>query len=208
MSQKKIALFGGTFDPIHLGHTRVAEKAAQHINPHQLIFIPARRSPLKQNAPVAGDRERFKMIQLAIKNYQRFKVSDYELKKQKPSYTLHTVRAFKKMFGQNSAIYWLVGADTIKELHAWYKIEELIDECNISVMYRAGYPQPQFRKFKPIWGYQRVEKLKQNIVRTPLIDISSTKVRNRLAAGKDVSKMIHPAVEEFIKQRGLYNSNQ
>jgi nicotinate-nucleotide adenylyltransferase len=146
------------------------------------------------------------MMALAIANQKDFELSDCELKKPAPSYTLETVRQFQADCGSDTSLYWLVGADSIDDLAHWYKIVKLIDECHLSAMYRAGCEPPDFAKFEPIWGRQRVEKLQRDVIRTPLIDISSTEIRNRLAAGRDVTDMLHPAVADYIRKRGLYQS--
>lgn len=204
MTKRKIALFGGTFDPIHLGHTKVAAEAAKHIGAEKIVFIPAKRSPLKGFTPCAGDDDRFAMIALAIAGYKNFELSDYELKKPQPSYTLETIRQFKIDYGSETEIYWLIGADSIDDLAYWYKILELIDECNLSTMYRAGFEPPDFSKFKALWDSQRVEKLQRNVIETSLIDISSTDIRNKLATGQDVTNMLHPTVAEYIRIHKLY----
>jgi len=206
MAKRKIALFGGTFDPIHLGHTVVAAAAAEYIGAEKIIFIPTKRSPLKDSLPAASDDDRFAMIALAIADNSKFQLSDRELKKTEPSYTLETVRQFQADYGGDALIYWLVGADSIDELPRWYGIVELIDECNLCVMFRAGCERPDFAKFTALWGPQRVEKLQQNVIKTPLIDISSTEIRNRLAAGRDVADMLHPPVADYIRKYGLYQS--
>lgn len=206
MSKRKIALFGGTFDPVHLGHTTVAEDAARRIGAEKIIFIPAKRSPLKGFLPQANDKHRLKMITLAIAEQKTFEVSDCELKKPAPSYTLETVRQFQNEYGGGTLIHWLVGADSIDDLTYWYEIVELIDTCILTTMYRAGCAPPDFTKYEPQWGPQRVEKLQQNIIQTPLIDISSTEIRDRLAAGRDVTDMLNPSVAEYIRKHGLYQS--
>lgn len=202
--KRKIALFGGTFDPIHLGHTGVAAEAARYIGAEKIVFVPAKRSPLKDFTPCAGDNERFAMIALAIAGNKDFELSDYELKKTELSYTLETVRYFQTHFGSETEIYWLIGADSINDLSLWYKITELIDECNLSTMYRAGFKPPNFSKFTKLWGRRRVEKLQRNVIKTPLIDISSTEIRNRLATSQDVTNMLHPAVADYICKHSLY----
>jgi nicotinate-nucleotide adenylyltransferase len=206
MIEKRIALFGGTFDPIHLGHTTVAAAAAEYIRAEKVVFIPARRSPLKDTFPEAGDDGRVKMVTLAIAENEKFQLSDCELKKTEVSYTIETVRKFQTDFGSETLLYWLVGADTIDELPRWYRIAELIDECYICAMYRAGCEAPNFTKFTNIWGLQRVQKLQQNIIETPLVDISSTEIRRRLAAGQDVADMLHPLVADYIRLHRLYQS--
>jgi len=206
MAKKKIVLFGGTFDPIHLGHTIVAADAAEHLKAEKVIFVPAKRSPLKHLFPQASDNDRLAMITLAIAGNKMFEVSDCELKKSKPSYTLETVRQFQADYGSNTSIYWLIGADSIDELPYWYEIGQLIDECNLCVMYRAGYAVPDFTGFTAILGAGRVEKLQRNIIPTSLIDISSTEIRKRLAAEQDVSDMLDPKVADYIRKHGLYQS--
>ncbi|MBN1391328.1 MAG: nicotinate (nicotinamide) nucleotide adenylyltransferase [Sedimentisphaerales bacterium] len=206
MVKRKIALFGGTFDPVHIGHTAVAAIAAEHIGAEKVAFVPAKRSPLKNFFPEASDDDRLAMIALAIADNDKFELNDYELRKPKPSYTIETVRYFQGEYGAGFLIYWLLGADSISELSRWYGIIELIDECNLCVMFRGGFSPPDFAKFKDIWGEARVEKLQSNIIRTPLIDISSTEIRNRLASGRDVSGMLTPPVADYIRKHGLYQS--
>ncbi|MEK7118038.1 MAG: nicotinate (nicotinamide) nucleotide adenylyltransferase, partial [Patescibacteria group bacterium] len=131
MNKRKIALFGGTFDPIHLGHTHVADDARRRIGAEKLIFIPAKCSPLKGFPPRASDADRFNMIALAIAGEKSFEVSDFELNKSAPSYTLETVMKFQKDLGGETSIYWLVGADGADDLVYWHKIVELIDACHL-----------------------------------------------------------------------------
>jgi len=204
MAKRKIALFGGTFDPIHLGHTSIAAEAVKHIGAEKIVFVPAKRSPLKGFSPCASDEDRFAMIALAIAGDKNFELSDYELKRPEPSYTLQTVRQFQADYGSETELHWLIGADSIDDLPHWYKIKELIDECNLSTMYRAGFAPPDFSKFKTLWGSKRVEKVQRNVIVTSLIDISSTEIRKRLTVGGDVSKMLHPAVAEYIRKNKLY----
>jgi nicotinate-nucleotide adenylyltransferase len=204
MSKRKTALFGGTFDPIHIGHTTVAASAAEIIGAEKVIFVPAKRSPLKEVQPVASDEDRLEMIRLAITDKARFEVSDHELRKAGESFTIETVRFFKETIGGGVEIYWLMGADNVDDLANWYKIAELIDECNPAVMCRAGFERPDFSRFTKSLGERRVAKLQKNIIATPLIDISSTEIRKLIAAGEDVSNMVSPAVAEYIKKHGLY----
>ena len=201
-------MFGGTFDPIHLGHSAVAADAAEHVGAEKIVFIPAKRSPLKGFLPKASDDDRFEMIALAIAGEKNFQVSDYELKRPAPSYTFETVQKFQADYGGEASIYWLVGADSIDDMVHWYRIIELIDLCNLTTMYRAGCEPPDFARFEGLWGRQRVEKLERNVIQTPLVDISSTEIRNRLAASQDVTGMVHPAVADYIRENGLYQSQE
>jgi len=101
-------------------------------------------------------------------------------------------------------ICWLVGADGVNDLQHWFAIEELIDACNLCTMYRAGCEPPDFAGFEGVWGRRRVEKLQRNIIKTPLVNVSSTEIRERLAAGGDVADMLHPGVADYIRKHALY----
>ncbi len=204
MAKRRIVLFGGTFDPIHLGHTTVACDAAKHIGAEKLIFIPAKRSPLKGFLPRASDDDRLEMISLAIAGQDDFEVSDFELKKPAPSYTLETVERFQTECGGQTSIYWLIGASALDDLVYWHRIVQLIDACNLAPMCRSGLEPPDFARFEAVWGRQRVEKLQRNVLRTPLVEISSTEIRNRLAEGRDASRMLNKAVLAYIRQHRLY----
>jgi len=202
--EKSIILFGGTFDPVHNAHVRVAQVAAEHLNAQQLIFIPVRRSPHKNFTPLASDRDRLKMIQLAIESLPNFSVSDCEVKRSEPSYTIDTIEYFKRQMGKNVRLYWLVGADTVKDLLYWRRIDELVDKCNLTIMRRGGFPQPDLSTLEALLGEKRVEKLKADTINTPSIDLSSTEIRARLAAGKDVTGMVSEKVMRFIAKNELY----
>ena len=206
MAKRKIALFGGTFDPIHLGHTTVAADALERIGAEKIIFVPAKRSPLKGFLPRANDNHRLKMVSLAIAGEKYFQVSDYELKRPAPSYTLTTIQKFQADYGSETSIHWLIGADGVDDLTYWYKITEMIDACKLTTMYRAGCEPPDFSKFEEIWGCERIEKLQRNIIQTPLVDISSTEIRDIIANNGDFSKMLHSTVAEHIRNNGLYKS--
>lgn len=203
MTKKVTVLFGGTFDPVHLAHTAVAAAAGDALGADSVIFVPARHSPLKALVPEASDEDRLAMLQLALSGNSRFALTDYELKKPGHNYTIETVRHFKKQF-EDAEIYWLLGADTIDDLQHWYSITELIDECNLAVMFRGGVKPPDFTKYEALWGSERVKKLQRKVIETPLIGISSTEIRKRLSTGRDVSGMLNPKVLQYIREKGLY----
>jgi nicotinate-nucleotide adenylyltransferase len=204
MTTRRIALFGGTFDPIHVGHTTVAQAAARLLAAEKVILIPAKISPLKGFFPYARDTDRLRLIELAIAGNDLLAVSNCELQRPAPSYTLDTVRHFQREYGPETTLHWLIGADGIGDLVHWYKIPELLDECNLTTMRRPGYPVPDFDRFEPLWGPQRVAKLKENVVETPLVNVSSTEVRQRLFAGEDVTGLLHPDVIRYIQEHHLY----
>jgi len=204
MTKRRIALFGGSFDPVHLGHTAVARAAARQIEAETVIFIPAKCSPLKGFLPHAGDEDRLKMIELAIQEDDVFSVSDCELRRPAPSYTLDTVKQFQTDYGPETSIHWLLGADSVDDLIYWYAIDQLIDVCNLAVMIRGGYEAPTFDQYLSLWGPERIQKLQDNVIRTPAVEVSSTQIRESLATGRDTSGMLAPQVAAYISQHGLY----
>ena len=202
-SHKKIILFGGSFDPIHTGHLRVAHYTLGELDANELIFIPARRSPHKTEMPTPGCH-RFAMIDKAIDGMDGFLVSDCELLRPEPSYTLDTVRFFRDQFGSEAVLHWLIGADQLIDLEKWYCVSDLLNECRISVMVRAGYPSPDFSRFRGLFSSACIEQLKGDIVQTPQIDLSSTGIRRQLSRGNICPDALPPTVLVYITEHCLY----
>ncbi|MFC1763663.1 nicotinate (nicotinamide) nucleotide adenylyltransferase [Planctomycetota bacterium] len=200
----RIALFGGTFDPIHKGHTHVAQHAAKQLEVDQLVYIPAKQSPLKINAPHVTDEQRVHMIQLAIAGCPEQTISTCELERPAPSYTIDTIRNYREQNKALTAIYWLIGADAVIELGNWYCIRELLQECRVITMRRADCPIPDFHPLRGVLSPDHVEKLKNNVLETPAIPISSSKIRARLQQNRSVDDMLHPAVRDYIVALNLY----
>jgi nicotinate-nucleotide adenylyltransferase len=170
-----------------------------------VVFVPAKCSPLKGvTPPMATNEDRLAMIALAIDGIDGFAVSDWELNRPAPSYTIDTVHHFRAEYGPETAVYWLLGADSINDIVRWYKVTELIDTCHLAFMYRGGYKPPSFEDFVGLWGPERVEKLRRDVVETPRIAVSSTQIRRKLATGENVDEKLAPAVAEYIRRRGLY----
>ena len=202
-SHKKIILFGGSFDPIHTGHLRVAHYTLGALGANELIFIPAHRSPHKTEMPTPGVH-RFAMIATAIDGMDGFSVSDCELLRPEPSYTLDTVQFFRKQFGCEAVLHWLIGADQLADLEKWYCIDDLLKECRISVMVRAGYPPPDFGRFTTVFSPEIISRLKGDVVHTPQIDLSSTDIRRQLAAGDLPTDALPGGILQYIQQHHLY----
>ena len=200
----KVILFGGSFDPIHVGHLRVAHHATQELVAKELIFIPARRSPHKTGVSVSGSH-RLAMIQQAIKGIEGFSSSDCELSRPEPSYTLDTVRFFRDQLGPDVVLHWLIGADQLDDLAKWYHVDELMAECRISVMARAGYPLPDMSCYEGIFSSDCIEQLRSDVVHTPLIDLCSTDIRSQLASSSVPADALPPGVLDYIKENRLYS---
>ena len=202
--KKKIIIFGGTFDPIHNGHLIVAQYAAKHIGAMWVVFVPARRSPHKRLCPMASGDDRLAMIRLAIAGRGNFVVSDCELLRAEPSYTIDTLRCLRHDYGDDAEFYLLAGADGLKDMPQWHMIEELLDECNVCLMARPGYEMPDIHEYACVFGDERIEKLGRNILKNPLVDISGTQIRQKLRDGEDVSGFVPEKVLDYILSHRLY----
>jgi nicotinate-nucleotide adenylyltransferase len=199
----KVILFGGSFDPIHSGHLQVARHALKELAAQKLIFIPAHRSPHKPEFPTFG-HHRYTMIAKAIEAFDNFSVSDCELSRPEPSYTLDTIRFFRKKLGPKAILHWLIGADQLTDLEKWYRIHDLLKECRVSVMVRAGYPAPDFGRFENIFSHECIKQLKKDVVHTPQIDLSSTEIRHQLSCGNVTANALPPSVLTYISEHHLY----
>ena len=201
---EKIVVFGGTFDPVHIGHIEVAQVAAEKIGAKKVVLVPARRSPHKQYRPIASDKDRIAMLKLSVIDKNLFQISPIELNRAEPSYTIDTIRHFKQQFGDDCELYWLIGADMLESLPKWHKIDEILNECSICVMNRGGFKKPDFNSLASGLSIENIEKLRKNIIETPMINISGTEIRRKILDDKDVSKYLHPEVLNYIKSHRLY----
>lgn len=204
--ENQFILFGGSFDPIHNGHLAMARFARESLNAERVIFIPAARSPLKPNAPVADGADRMAMIQIAITGIAGFEVSDVELRRPEPSYTIDTISWFRKRYGQAVQLHWLVGADMVAELPSWYCIGQLLDACRICFVHRAGLEPPNIESLKGYFSKDQIDRLAKQVIKTPLIDISSTHIRQAIKNGQDVREMLPNGVLDYITRKKLYNT--
>ena len=192
MFEGKIALFGGTFDPVHYGHLEIARIAQKELKLERVIFIPNKKSPLKSHSPSVEPRDRLKMVELAIKDDPLFSVSDYEINKFDIDYSYQTALHFKKKFPQ-SKLYWLLGADQVEQLHHWVKIKKM----SLIVDFVAG-ERNGIRKLN--------QYLAVNIkfLNFDSIDISSSDIRKNIHQQQFLRSQIPYSVLKYILTNRLY----
>jgi nicotinate-nucleotide adenylyltransferase len=183
---KKIAIYGGTFDPIHHGHLIVAREALERLGAEQVIFVPARVSPLRKTAPLARDEIRLLMIKAAIENESGFAVDDCELRRPPPSYTIDTIEQIRQRDGM-ATIYCLIGEDNVDKLTKWRRFTDLEKMVRFVVLDRSGQ--------QPRHAYPVIRRK---------IDISATEIRKRVATGRSIRYFVPPTVEEIIRREKLY----
>ncbi len=202
--QRKVILFGGSFDPVHLGHIEILRYVHTHIGADKSILIPARRSPLKPDAPKASNEQRFEMLRLAINGQSDFELSDIEFNLPEPSYSFHTISHFRELYGSDTTLYWLAGADVAGDLHRWYKIEDILAMCEIILACRGGYGKPCETSLHYDTSLSEFAKQKIAFLETPLIEVSSTEIRNMASRKLPIDGLLHQSVAQYIGTNKLY----
>jgi nicotinate-nucleotide adenylyltransferase len=203
---QRVLLFGGSFDPIHHGHLIIARAAAEKIGCQQVIFIPAARPPHKRNRRLANGEQRLVMCRAAVTGEPLFAVDDWEMQQSGPSYTLETVRHYRSRQPQ-AELFWLIGMDSLRELHLWYEIGTLVDLCTVVTALRPGDDDPDWRELAAVLSSEQVDTLRRHVLETPEIAISATDIRQRVRAGLSIRYLVPPAVDEYIASHGLYRSS-
>jgi nicotinate-nucleotide adenylyltransferase len=195
-----IGVFGGTFDPIHIGHLIVAEEVRIKIGLGEVIFVPTGQPWLKANRPVSSAVHRLEMVRLAIITNPYFKLSTIEVDRPGPSYTVDTMAILQQQLGAETRFFFLLGSDALAELPQWKEPSRLIQMCHLVVFTRPGAVLSLKSLESAIPGIsQRVI-----FVDVPQIDISATQIRQRVAQGASIRYIIPEAVERYILEHKLY----
>lgn len=201
-SQRKIGISGGTFDPIHYGHLIIAEEAREIYGLEKILFIPSGNPPHKAGKNITPAKYRYDMVYMAIKNNPYFEISDIEIHRKGNSYTMDTLGELREIYGEKAAFYFIIGADIIPELTSWRQFEQLFEMCEFVAALRPGYNKDAL--IKEIKFLEDNYKARIHIFDNLLIGISSTIVRERVKAGRTIKYLVPEAVEEYIKEKGLY----
>jgi len=190
----RIGLFGGTFDPIHMGHLIVAEWITDSLEIDKTIFIPNNIHPFRKRGDIEEAGHRLKMIELAINPYPRFDVSDVEIRREGVSYTIDTLQHFISEY-PDSGIYYVMGADNLKDFTSWKQPHEILKLVNLVVYNRAGTEIDE-----------SLDHERMILIDSPYIDISSTHIRHRIAKGRAFRTLVPPGVYEYIIDNKLYQN--
>lgn len=205
---KSVALFGGTFNPIHYGHLAVAEEVRTKYNLDKVFFVPTYLPPHKDPVDLADAKQRSTMAYLATVSNPCFDVSTYEVDKGGKSYTIDTVRHFNHLFGGKVEIHFIVGADMLMEIPTWKNIEELLKVCRFIAVPRPGYDIQKIldRRFLASEDYPLSAEMLERVIveETAMLDISSTVIRRRVKEWKSIKYLVPEPVEQFIHNQQLY----
>lgn len=200
---KKTGILGGTFNPVHNGHLILAQNALETLELEKVLFIPCARPPHKSCVNLIDARHRAEMIESAIDRDPRFELSEIELRRGGVSYAVDTLMELRSQFPDRT-FYFIIGGDTLKELHLWRRIYDLLEMCVFAV-----FPRPPLNlnsiaaadiELEPPWP----EKLLNNVFAGRRIEISSSEIRYRIAEGMSIRYLVPQAVEMYIAEHGLY----
>ena len=192
----KTCIFGGTFDPPHIGHLLIAQTVFESENFERLIFVPANISPAKKNGDSSPPEERSKMLEMSLTNNPNFEISDLEIKREGISYTIDTIKEVAdKLKLDKKDLFFLMGSDTLKSFHNWKNPEKIIKICNIIVAIRPGFTPSDI----PQWVLDSVR-----FANIPRFEVSSTNIRRRWREGKTIRYMVTKEVWEYIDEKDLY----
>src|SRR5437588_11931119 len=197
-------LMGGTFDPIHYGHLVAAEEVRATLDLAEMVFVPTGQPPHKQEGTVTAGQHRFAMLELAMASNPHFSISRIELDRPGPSYTVETLRLLREWWGGQTALYFIIGWDSLEELVTWYDPVGILEQLTALVaVHRPGYIEaPGFRTRLE----ERLPGIKERLLTMPVpqLEISSTDLRLRVAEGRPIKYQTPEAVEHYIAQHSLY----
>jgi nicotinate-nucleotide adenylyltransferase len=189
----RIGVFGGTFDPLHVGHLLVAGDARDSLQLDRLIFVPASAQPLKVDAPaVASQQDRLEMVRLAVADDANYHVDDAEIARKGLSYTVDTLEHLSRR-NPGAELFLLLGQDAMDSFGQWKSPDRIRELATLALMQRSGAPGSRTKSSNGIVT-----------VSTRRVDVSSTEIRERLRAGKSIKGFVPESVERFIDARGLY----
>jgi nicotinate-nucleotide adenylyltransferase len=201
----RLGVFGGSFDPVHFGHLRLAECCWRQAGLDELLFVPAARQPHKPQAPRASDEDRVAMLELAIDGRAEFGVSTIEIRRGGLSYTVDTLRAIRAE-RPGDELFFLMGADTLADLPHWREPAAICELATPLVVGRPGRGAPDYGALAAVVSAERLEEIRSQAVAMAETEISSSEIRRLIAAGGDWKALVPATVADYVNARGLYRS--
>lgn len=196
---RRLAVMGGTFDPIHFAHLLIAEDVRRRFNLPRVLFMPCGHPPHKKDYEISPAEDRYLMAVLATADNPHFGVSRLEIDRSTPSYTIDTIRALNHKLDDMGQLYFVTGADAVLDLPTWHEPDAVLDEAQVVAVSRPGF---DLDRLEATLGANRAAKI--TAIQAPAMDISSTQIRQRIAAGLSVRYLTPKPVLEYIEKRGLY----
>ena len=187
----RIGILGGTFNPIHIAHLILAEEALSKLKLDKVVFVPTYIPPHKNVEGNVKPKDRLEMVELAIADNGSFEVSTFELDSKKRSYSIDTLKEFRRVYGASTKLFFITGSDLLKDLFSWKDVNEIFKMSKFIVANRPGYP------------VEDVPDGVETVVITP-IEVSSEDIRKRLKEGRSIRYLVPEKVRQYIISRNLY----
>ena len=198
-----VGLMGGTFNPIHYGHLLMCESIREEFGLRKIVFIPARIPPHKTDREIIDPIDRLIMVELAIVDNPYFELSDIEIRRNRPSYTVDTLKEFRRIYGPEE-LFFITGADSLVQLHTWREYKQIFSLCKIIVARRPDTDDNLLNEY--ILKYKNDFGAEIFVSRHKAMDYSSTEIRERVKSGASIRYRTPAVVEAYIYKRGLYRS--
>ena len=214
----RLGIFGGTFDPIHLGHLRLAEEVGEELGLERVYLIPAAVPPHKEGRPIASFQDRLVMVTFATEASPILEPLDLEGRRQGLSYSIETLKELHRLFAPDPDLYFILGMDAFYEIETWHEYTKLFDYAHFVVIPRPGAPSEQLDTFLATLEVRFTKQEQNHLFSGPsgkdlifkkaiLMDISSTNIRERVAAGKSIRFLVPRKVRTYIREEGLYRTH-
>lgn len=203
MGLVKVGVMGGTFDPPHNGHLSMARQVRDRLKLESVIFVPAGQPWFKSEMPVSPAGDRLEMVKLAIASHPFFKLSSIEIDRPGPSYTVDTLVQLRSELSSETELLFLIGWDSLAQLPDWREPSRMIGLCTLVALPRPGYA-PDLAALE-----NRIPGISGHIIMLdiPQMEVSATDIRERVARGGDISKLVPERVAEYIRDTGLYRGD-
>ena len=202
-STERIGVLGGTFNPVHVGHLILGHSAVEALDLSTVLLLPSAIPPHKEPARLLSGEHRLAMLQCAVEGDLIFEVSDMELQRGGTSYAIDTIVKLRNA-KPNADLFFIIGADSLVELHLWKDVYRLLELCAFVSFMRPGVApeslRPENLKLQAPWP----ERLLANLVAGRGVDVSSSDIRHRIAEGMSIRYLVPPAVDMYIAEHGLY----
>jgi len=199
----RIGVFGGTFDPVHLGHLIIAEQCREQARLDQVWFIPAARPPHKQDRPLTPFAQRVEMLALAVAGQPTFRVDELEKDRPGPSYTVDTLEEIQRR-QPGAELELVLGSDCLPDMSHWREPARIVGRAGLLVAARPGWPLWSGEQLREALGLLAEVPLRHQVIHAPLMDISSRDLRRRAAGGRSLRYLLPRAVEAYIAAHRLY----
>ena len=199
----KIGILGGTFDPVHNGHLKIAGEVMQALGLNRVVFIPAGQSPFKAEYAVTPADQRLEMLTLAVAGSSEYVVSTIEIERPGISYTIDTLIELQRQYDNGRELFFILGWDSLERFAEWREPTRIIEICSLVAVPRPGWQKPDLGQLE-----KDVPGVSSRVIFTdgPEIDISSSAIRELVAQGKSINSLVPDSVAEYIQKQNLYRN--